>query len=74
MNQYSYIDFKFEQGNGKLCAAALQNRPFPHTLASGISGCGGSSCLWKDWESVCCHFIFLTFRLCVHFTGLSVSL
>lgn len=46
MNQYSYIDFKFEQGNGKLSAAAVQTRPshpllpleFPAVVVALASG------------------------------------
>lgn len=32
MNQYSYIDFKFEQGNGKLYKATVQDYPLPTHL------------------------------------------
>lgn len=40
MNQYSYIDFKFEQGNGQLCERLLcRTGPF---LCSWEGRCGAA--------------------------------
>ena len=43
MNQYSYIDFKFEQGNGQLCEGLLcRTSPFPLLEGTLRDSCLGS--------------------------------